>query len=420
MINRVLFLKKKEPEKPRLWDISGSISLGASYGFAHDDPKPGEPDFRGLSRLRPDLHLELDISISKDWKAFISGRSFYDLAYEMNGRNQYRQEVLDEYEKEAELQDIYLQGRLLDNLDLKIGRQIVVWGKSDNIRVVDILNPLDLREPGLVDIEDLRLPVTMTRIDYYFGQWNLSGIAVHEIRFNKTPVFGSEFFSSTNPLPTEVKPASTLENTEYAISLNGIFRGWDLSFYAARFFDDQPHIEMISPLHRERHHSRLNMVGAAMNIAKGDWLLKWETAYFKGLEFFALPGEKKSRFDVMTGMEYTGFTDTTVTLEAVNRHVKDFDACMKSLPDNAQEDQLQTVLRYSGNFLHDSLHIVFIASIYGSTGNDGAFQRFSAEYDILDAFSVKAGLVNYYSGNLSEFNQIGDKDRLFLEVKYSF
>lgn len=412
--------QKEEEKEPHFCDLSGSLSLGLSYSFAHDAPKPGETDYRGLTCLRPDLHLDLDLTISENWKALISGRAFYDLAYEINSRDKYSDEVLDEYEKEAEFGEVYLQGSLLTSLDLKVGRQIVVWGKSDNIRVVDILNPLDNREPGLVDIEDLRLPVTMTRLDYYLGKWNLTAIAVHEIRFNKNPVFGSKFFPSETPMPEEKKPTTSLDNTECALALNGIFRGWDISFYGARFFDDQPHIESVSPAHLERRHSRLTMVGTAVNVALGNWLLKSEAAYFDGLEFFAVPGEKKSRFDVLAGVEYSGLTNTTISLEAVNRHINNFHSTLKAPPDSAQEDEFQTVLRYSGDFLHDTLHVVMLASTFGVTGDDGSLQRFSMEYDVTDDFSVKLGLVSYQSGDKVQFKNIGDNDRLFLEATYSF
>ena len=413
-------VKKEGPKRNPFLDLSGSISLGASYGYAHEDPKPGQADYDGLSRLRSDLHLALDIVFSKEWKALISGRAFFDLAYEINGRDQYGSEVLDDYEKEAEFQEVYLQGPLFPNLDLKVGRQIVVWGKSDNIRVVDVLNPLDNREPGLVDIEDLRLPVAMSKLDYYFGQWNLSGIAVHEIRFNKNPVFGSEFFSFETPLPEEKEPADTFENTEYALALNGILKGWDISFYGARFFDDQPHVERVSPRQLERRHSRISMVGTSINVALGNWLLKSEVAYFDGLQFFASPGEKWSRFDVLAGVEYAGFTNTALSLEAVNRHIDDFDPGLEAPPDSARENEFQTVLRYMGDFRHDTLHLLILASTFGSSGDDGKFQRFSVEYDVSDAFSLKIGLVTYQSGDKAQFRSIGDNDRFFLEAKYSF
>ena len=49
-----------------------------------------------------------------------------------------------------EARDAFLKGRWL----------------LDNLRVTDVLNPMDLRVPGLTDIDDLRLPVTMIKLDY--------------------------------------------------------------------------------------------------------------------------------------------------------------------------------------------------------------------------------------------------------------
>ncbi|MEA3415028.1 MAG: DUF1302 family protein [Thermodesulfobacteriota bacterium] len=202
----------------------------------------------------------------------------------------------------------------------KLGRQIVVWGKSDNIRVTDVLNPLDMREPGLTDIEDLRFPVAMSKLDYYIGDWSLTGIAIHEIRFNKSPEYGSDFYSGSQPPPHEDKPDSCCKNTEYAAAINGIFSGWDISFYWTDYYNDMPNTQLISavpPPQTEWKHARLKMFGAAFNQALGNWLLKAETVYIDGFEFFNRPGKEYSRIDVLAGIEYSGFKDTTVSIEAV-------------------------------------------------------------------------------------------------------
>ena len=165
------YAKDKKP-----WELTGSLTLGSSYNYSQTTPLPGKPDYRGLSRLRVKILAGLEITLPHQWKSKITGDGFYNFAYLIKGRNQFTKEFLDQQEKELKLGEAYLQGALLPNFDLKLGRQIVVWGKSDNIRITDVLNPLDNREPGMVDIEDLRLPVTMTRLDYDFGSWELSSI----------------------------------------------------------------------------------------------------------------------------------------------------------------------------------------------------------------------------------------------------
>ncbi len=415
--------RQKDKIKPSIFTLNGDVELGASYNFAHHKPEGNETDWRGLSRLRTELNLELNAKFSSSWQARISGKGAYDFVYAIRGRDEFTDEVLDNYEKELELGETYIQGSLTKSLDVKIGRQIVVWGKSDNIRVTDVLNPLDIREPGLTDIEDLRLPVAMSRLDYYIGDWSLTGIAIHEIRFNKNPEYGSDFYPGSQPPPHEDKPDSNCKNTEYAAAINGIFSGWDISFYWADYYNDVPNMEIVSagpPPQIEFKHARLKMLGAAFNAAVGNWLLKTEAAYIDGFEFFNSPGKEYSRIDVLAGIEYSGFKDTTVSIEAVNKHINGFDETLELPPDEAEEDEFQWVFRLTRDFLNETLILTLLASTYGATGEDGAFQRFSAEYDITDSVQLSGGVVLYQSGDLARFRNIGDNDRLFFDIKYSF
>ena len=260
----------------------------------------------------------------------------------------------------------------------------------------DVLNPL----AGLTDIEDLRLPVAMSRFDYYVGDWSLTGIAIHEIRFNKSPEYGSDFYPGSQPPPHEDKPDSCCKNTEYAVAVSGIFSGWDISFYWADYYNDMPDTQLISavpPPQTEWKHARLKMFGAAFNQALGNWLLKTEAAYIDGFGFFNTPGKEYSRIDVLAGMEYSGFKDTTVSIEAVNRYINGFEESLKLTPDNAQEDEFQWVFRLTRDFLNETLTLTLLASTYGATGQDGDLQRFSAEYDITATlFKLPAG---WYSIN---------------------
>lgn len=239
-------LPKADAEAARI-GFDGYLQLWSAVNYAHPPPQPGQTDWRGLSSLRAEFLLEMKTRLTDDWRALISGSGFYDLAYALNGRDQYTEQFLQAYEKELELREAFVQGSVTKSLDLKAGRQITVWGKSDYIRVTDVLNPLDVREPGLTDLEDLRLPVTMTRADYYVGDWSVTGIAVHEIRFNKNPVFGSDFYPYSAPLPPETIPTSSWDNTEWALAVNGVFSKWDIAFYYAKLYNDQPHTVLSTP-----------------------------------------------------------------------------------------------------------------------------------------------------------------------------
>lgn len=406
---------------PESLSIDGFLKAGASLNVAHHAPAGDRTDWRGLSRLQTALQLELSVRPPRNWQAFVSGKGFYDAAYRIRGRGDFTDAVLDGYEDELELREAWILVNPVPKLDVKIGRQIAVWGKSDNIRVTDVLNPLDLREPGLTDIEDLRLPVTMTRMDFYAGPWRLTGMAIHEVRFNKTPAWGHDFYPAQLPPPPEETSSDGGRNTEFALSASRVFGRADAALYAARFFDDTPHLTAHPDGSEWRQtHSRLRMAGMAGNLAVGNFLIKGEAAFVEGVEFFNRPDRSFSRTDLLAGMEYSGFTETMISVEAVVRHLHHHDAVLERSPDNTLKNAYQAVIRVEREFMNDALKLTLLGSLFGWTGKDGAFERISAAYDLADGVTLTGGFVLYQSGDLPEFRNMGRNDRLFVEVRYDF
>ena len=170
----------------------------------------------------------------------------------------------------------------------------------------------------------------------------------------------------------------------------------------------------------EIKHSRIKMLGGAFNIARGNWLFKTEAAHFDGFEFSNTPNKEYSRLDGLAGVEYSGISDATITLDIANRHYFDFDKRLKDSPDFQKEDLFEWALRITKPYLNDALKLTFLANTFGPTGDDGAVQRFSAEYDYTDAIQLSGGIVFYHSGDLRRTMGIGDNDRVYLDVQYSF
>ena len=428
-----------EPEEddkasPPWLELTGAVTVSSSYNYAHKAPEADRTDYRGLSRLRGRLDLKLDADLAAGWKARLGASGYHDLAYQINGRDNYTTETLDEYESEARLKEAYILGSPLDSVDIKIGRQIVAWGRSDNIRVTDVLNPMDVREPGMVDIEDIREPLTMTRLDWYFGDWSVTGIAIHEIKFNFMPPYGSEFYPLTTPMPREEIPASTAQNTEYGLELAGIFPGFDISFYLADFYDDNFSLRSMPMVMAQPQvypppegsvpfilvHDRLKMAGMAMNKSLGNFMVKMEAAWLDGFTF-PQTGEKKfQRYDGLLGVEYTGYTETVISWEIAARHIPEHVAAIADAPLGVDPTVWQMALRYSQDFMHQTLHLQALVSVTGLDAAGGAFERVQLKYDIMDSMSTTVGVVAFQAGESAFFLNAGNNDRAFLEVKYSF
>jgi hypothetical protein len=280
----------------------------------------------------------------------------------------------------------------------------------------------------MTDLEDIRLPINMTKIDYFIGDLKLEAVAVHQIRFNKSAPFGSDFNPSTQKI-NEVIPESSAENTEYGLALIGTFSGWDASLHWAQYFDDSAHFKItnitiipgvgaIPTL--ERQHSRLTMGGGALSISSGNFVWKAEAAKLRGLEYALVTDKFFSRTDILFGLEFSGWSDTSLTIESGVQHINDFDKRLEGLPDSELEDRFATSVIFTQDYLNQTLHLNLTGMMIGERGGDGGINRGSLEYDVMDAFSVKGGIMIYQPGENAYFQSLNENDRLFFEARYSF
>jgi len=60
-----------------------------------------------------------------------------------------------------------------DQIGLKVGKQQIVWGRTDLFRVLDVLNPVDYSRNNIYDeLEDIRIPMWMAELEYRWGATN--------------------------------------------------------------------------------------------------------------------------------------------------------------------------------------------------------------------------------------------------------
>jgi len=409
--------------------IHGSTGLSISYSYAKKLPEnKTETDWSGFTKVQPFFSFTWDAKLGEKWKTRISGKVFYNFAYGMKDRGNYSKEVLNELENEVEFREFYIEGSPFTILDIKLGNQIIVWGVANSLRVVDVLNPTDNREFGMTDLEDTRIPIKMTRLDYFIGDLKLEAVAIHEIKFNKSAPYGSDFNPATQKI-NEVIPESTAKNTEYGLALIGTFRGWDASLHWAQYFHDTGHFKIskitivpglgVVPTY-ELQHSRLTMAGMTFSIQSGNYLWKAEIAKLQGFEFALVTDKTFSRLDSLFGIEYFGFSDTSVSIESRLQHLNEFDSRLDDSPDSAMKDSYVTSFSFAQDYLNQTLHFNLSGIMVGERGREGGINQISLKYDVEDSFYVKGGVMIYQSGESSYFQSLNDNDRLFFEVRYSF
>ena len=52
----------------------------------------------------------------------------------------------------------------------RLGRQIIAWGKSDGVFMLDLINPFNFRVPFIFEEEDIKIPHWMLNLNYRIGQ----------------------------------------------------------------------------------------------------------------------------------------------------------------------------------------------------------------------------------------------------------
>jgi hypothetical protein len=387
-----------------LGDITGKVTEQIAYSYSCDTPHDN------ISSVKTSLLLDYEHKFNNGFKIKTNAKAYYDAIYDIRGKEKYSNDELDELKEEVELYDAYIEGSLADNIDIKLGRQVVVWGRSDTIRVTDVLNPLDNRRPGMVDIEDLRLPVTMAKIDYFIDDWRITPMAILEQRFSKNPPSGGAF----NPRQQSLPDDKDYSDVTPALSIGAEFSGWDINFYASQLHDDTGNFE-----NGKIAHDKVNMFGSAINILKGSWLLKSELAHFDGLKYGSIPNQEFKRTDALLGLEYNGIADTLISYDVAMRKIHNYDQKLVQEPIPKEERAYQHAFRVSSDFANATIKANYLISLFGSNADQGGFQRAWVKYDIADGIYANVGVVDYIGGS-KRFDAVSNNDMVFTDITYSF
>ena len=387
-----------------LGDFTGKVTEQIAYSYSDDAPHDN------ISSAKTSLLLDYEHKFDNGFKIKTNAKAYYDAIYDIRGKEKYSDDERDELKDELELYDAYIEGNIADNIDLKLGRQVVVWGRSDTIRVTDVLNPLDNRRPGMVDIEDLRLPVAMAKLDYFIDDWRITPMAILEQRFSKNPPSWGAFNPNQKSLPSD----KDYSDITPALSIGAEFSGWDINFYASQLRDDTGHFDK-----GKIAHDKVNMFGSALNILKGSWLLKSELAHFDGLKYSTIPNKEFKRTDALLGVEYNGIADTLISYDIAMRNIHDYDQKLAQEPLPKEERAYQHAFRVSSDFANATIKANYLISLFGSSADQGGFQRAWVKYDISDGIYANIGLVDYIGGS-KRFDSVANNDMLFTDITYSF
>jgi hypothetical protein len=320
----------------------------------------------------------------------------------------------------------------LGSTDWRLGKQQVVWGQADGIKVLDVVNPQSFREFILDDFDDSRIPLWTANVTVPVGEsaslqllW-IPDTTYHELAELDTP-FG---FSSPRIIPQVPitallepdKPDDPLSDSDAGFALSGFVGGWDLSLnYLYRYLDAPVlPVRVRGPMSLvlEPEYQRSHLLGGTFSNAFGDLTLRGEFAYnsdtFQPTNTLANEAIAESEeFSALIGVDWALSMDALISAQIFNSYLFDH------VDNMARDESEQTLtLLYQQDFANASWRFrgIGIHSI-----NDGDTQlQLKLSYWLLSELQVWLGADTFSGNRRGLFGQFGDNDRVLVGFEYGF
>lgn len=228
---------KVEPEKAQ---------TSAWKGFAQVEVARTVSGDEHWSKARGRMELGRTGSFGQGLKWKVSGRYSYDLAYHWEN-DVYPSAVRRDNRTDFQWREFYLDVPL-GNLELRLGRQHIVWGEMVGLFFADVVSARDMREFFLQDFDQMRTPQWAARAEYFKGDFHAEAIWIPYVSVDKLGRAGGDYYPEM-PIPGlnaqyrylgQDKPDQKLSNSNYGLRVGTLIKGWDLSGFYYRSLDVNP------------------------------------------------------------------------------------------------------------------------------------------------------------------------------------
>lgn len=334
-----------------------------------------------------------------------------------------RSAVLEVYPVEAYI-DLHWE-----KADLRVGKQLIFWGKTDWINPTDNITPWDYTNIT-AEIEDYRLPVNAVKLDLYFGDWTFEGVWVPFFKPNRIPL---EFPEKIGGIPVGVYynlPDSRPSNWQAGIRISSYFKGVDFSLSYWNGFDLFPTVyqyfyipEQIPEIQFEVKYLRQQVFGADFAYSKGKWVFKGEGAYFLTQDRDGTdPVVRNPHFYYVFGLDYNFSDRLVVNFQFIQDIliVEDKFSWRQELSEAShitpkRRSSLSCRLQYK---VENIWSFQFI-SVY-NFHEDDYFLLPIFTYYLADGINLYAGAAIFRGPEGSPFGKNKKYSKGFIELKYSF
>jgi len=334
---------------------------------------------------------------------------------------------------DLELRELYLDA-FVGPAFLRLGKQQIVWGQADGLRVLDVVNPFHFREFILPDFEDRRIPLWSLNAEIPIGAWTAQLLWIPDHTYADVPGDGATFeitsprivprpppgFAGPVTVEAPERPNDMIEDDDYGARMTAFLGGWDLSVNYLYHYADQPvFFRRAAPsggIRIDPEYRRTHLLGGSFSNAFGDFTLRGELGYSTDRFFLTRDSSdadgvfESGELGSVFGLDYQYDADLLISGQV-------FTSVLEEHPDGAVRDRVdsQLTLLAQRQLYHDTLTLETLA-IHGINDGDGLVQA-EAAYELRGNLILTLGLDVFYGDRRGLFAQFDDADRITLGIE---
>lgn len=334
---------------------------------------------------------------------------------------------------DLELREFYVEASAGD-IYFKLGKQQIVWGTADGLKVLDVVNPQSFREFILSDFEDSRIPLWTFNAETRVRDLDVQFILIPDQTYHELPDPNSPFAITAPrfvpPAPAGVpmtlkspdRPDRPLADADTGLRIAAFRGGWDLSMVYLYHHEDipVPHRDTTpAGLSVTPEYNRVHLFGGTFARAFGPLTLRGELGYTLGREYAVRDPRDpdgvgtSNAMGSVVGLDWAGFEHWFVSFQTFVDRVTDAPGPLFQ----PRTDTTSTLfLRRLGWNDTLALELRWLTNV-----NDGdGLLRPKVSYDINDRVTVWGGVDLFYGDRAGIFGEFDHNDRAVLGVKYGF
>lgn len=336
-----------------------------------------------------------------------------------------------------ELRELFVQAPL-GPVFLTVGKQQIVWGQADGLKVLDVVDPQDFREFILDDFEDSRIPLWSVHAEVPLGPVVADLVWIPDPSFHEIPEPGAVFaFTAPRFLPPPregfapalrelERPRRLVADGDAGLRLSSHVAGMDLSLVYLYRYDDrpvfrgEPGVSALGPtIFFTPEYERTHLVGGTFSSAFGDLTVRGEVAlqtdrYLSTTdlrEVDALVDEPE--LGTVLGLDWYGFRDTLLSFQVFQSWI------LGSAP-GILRDRLETTFTFLArrSFRHDRVRLEGIW-LHDLNEGDGLL-RPRVVVEVRDGVEAWLGADVFYGNADGVFGEFDAADRVVMGMRWGF